>query len=46
MRAVGGERRAAVGDGHGLAVDRLADGAVVADEEAALGDVPDRAAGA
>ncbi len=40
-RAVGGERRAAVGDRHGSAVDRLADGAIVADEETALRDVLD-----
>src|SRR4051812_20301033 len=41
-RAARLERRAAVGDGDGLAVDDLADGAVVADEEAALGEVRDR----
>ena len=39
-RAVGLEQRAAVGDRDGLAALDLADGAVVADEEAALGDVP------
>ena len=41
-RAVGGERRAAVGDRDGPAVDRLADGAVVADEETALRNVLER----
>ena len=39
MRAVGPQRRAAVDDGHGLPVLRLANDAVVADEEAAFGDV-------
>ena len=39
MRAVGLQRRAAIDDGHGLPAYGLANGAVVADEETAFGDV-------
>ena len=41
-RAVGLEERAAVGDGHGLAADRLADDAALAEKEAPFRDVGDR----
>ena len=40
MRAVGFERGAAVDDRHALPAFDLVDGAIIPDEETALGDVP------